>query len=85
MTVSDLDWTKAIDLIKKMLDLDPKQRIETSDAILHPYVSTYHDSEDEPIFDKKLDWSLLESEKSAEEWKNHMYGSAFSCGDMSLR
>lgn len=55
-----------------MLELDPERRIGTLGAILHPYVSDYQDSEDEPIFDEKLDWSLLESEKSAEEWKNHM-------------
>ncbi|KAJ5082018.1 hypothetical protein N7532_011061 [Penicillium argentinense] len=64
---------KVVDLIGKMLDLDPKKRITTADALVHPYVSTYHDPEDEPVFDMKIDWSVLESDLSAEEWKTKMY------------
>ncbi|KAJ5771806.1 hypothetical protein N7520_002335 [Penicillium odoratum] len=64
---------QAIDLLEKMLDLDPESRITTSEALRHPYLSTYHDPEDEPVFEKELSWSLLESELSADEWKTNMY------------
>ena len=55
-----------------MLNLDPEKRITAADALMHPYLSTYQDSEDEPAFDKELSWSLLESELSADEWKTNM-------------
>ncbi|KAJ5290548.1 uncharacterized protein N7443_010801 [Penicillium atrosanguineum] len=64
---------QAINLVEKMLNLDPERRITTTDALKHPYVSTYHDPEDEPVFEKHIDWSLLDSELSADEWKSNMY------------
>jgi p38 MAP kinase len=63
---------KAVDLLEKMLDIDPEKRITTTEALAHPYVSTYSDPEDEPVFDRQLDWSLLDSELSSEEWKTKM-------------
>ena len=62
----------AVDLLEKMLDFDPEKRITTTEALAHPYVSTYSDPEDEPVFDRQLDWSLLDSELSSEEWKTKM-------------
>ncbi|KAJ5306999.1 hypothetical protein N7508_006014, partial [Penicillium antarcticum] len=64
---------QAVDLLEKMLDIDPEKRITTTEALTHPYISTYADPEDEPTFDKQLDWSLLDSELSSEEWKTKMY------------
>lgn len=55
-----------------MLDLDPESRITTSEALRHPYLSAYQDSEDEPVYEQELSWSLLESELSADEWKTNM-------------
>jgi p38 MAP kinase len=63
----------AIDLVENMLNIDPHGRITTADAIKHPYVVTYQDSDDEPVCNSRLDWSLLDSELSADEWKSTMY------------
>lgn len=62
----------AIDLLEKMLDIDPKKRITAADALAHPYVSTYSDSNDEPECKKQIDWSLLDSEMTTDEWKCKM-------------
>lgn len=62
----------AVDLLEKMLNLDPEKRITTADALMHPYLSPYQDSDDEPTFKGELDWSLLESELSADELKAKM-------------
>ncbi|CAG7950505.1 unnamed protein product [Penicillium salamii] len=64
---------KALDLLEKMLKIDPYERITTADALKHPYVLTYQDSDDEPVCNKQLDWSLLDSELTPNEWKSSMY------------
>ena len=38
----------AIDLLKKMLVFDPHKRITIEESLKHPYMSKYHDPEDEP-------------------------------------
>lgn len=55
-----------------MLKIDPYERITTADALKHPYVLTYQDSDDEPVCNKQLDWSLLDSELTPNEWKSSM-------------
>ncbi|KAJ5158158.1 uncharacterized protein N7500_007809 [Penicillium coprophilum] len=71
-TMGDVD-PEAIRLSERMLDIDPQKRITAADALTHPYVSTYHDSNDEPECEKQIDWSLLDSEMTADEWKCKMY------------
>lgn len=63
----------AIDLLEKMLDIDPEKRTTAADALTHPHVSTYSDLNDEPECDKQIDWSLLDSEMTTDQWKTKMY------------
>lgn len=39
----------AIDLLEKMLVFDPNRRISVDEALCHPYLSSLHDINDEPI------------------------------------
>ncbi|CAI7572480.1 unnamed protein product [Penicillium viridicatum] len=71
-TLGDAD-SEAIDLLEKMLDIDPQKRITATDALPYPYVSTYSDSNDEPECEKQIDWSLLDSEMTTDQWKTKMY------------
>lgn len=61
-----------IDLLEKMLDIDPQKRITAADALPHLYLSTYSDLNDEPGCEKQIDWSLLDSEMTTDQWKTKM-------------
>lgn len=39
----------AIDLLEKMLVLDPEKRITVNEALAHPYLTPLHDPDDEVI------------------------------------
>ncbi|XP_061564696.1 mitogen-activated protein kinase 7 [Cololabis saira] len=40
---------EALDLLRAMLRFDPRERISVTEALAHPYLSKYHDPDDEPI------------------------------------
>ncbi|CDK24603.1 unnamed protein product [Kuraishia capsulata CBS 1993] len=42
----------AVDLLEKLLTFNPKKRIKVEEALGHPYLSLYHDPNDEPIAEK---------------------------------
>ncbi|KAJ5135545.1 uncharacterized protein N7515_004823 [Penicillium bovifimosum] len=71
-TLGDIN-PQALDLLEKMLDVDPGKRITAVDALTHPYLSSYHDPSDEPECEKRINWSLLDSEMTPDEWKTRMY------------
>ena len=41
-----------LDLLRKMLVVDPDRRITVEQALAHPYFAAYHDPEDEPVADR---------------------------------
>ena len=44
-------YAVAIDLIDKLLELDPSKRPTAEQTLVHPYLATYHDPSDEPAFE----------------------------------
>lgn len=51
-----------------MLQLDPNERITCEQALEHPYLSTYHDRDDEPE-GNPFDDSFESQEFTVPEWK----------------
>ncbi|GAA5925261.1 mitogen-activated serine/threonine-protein kinase SLT2 [Sporobolomyces koalae] len=55
----------ALDLLSKLLAFDPHERISCQDALVHPYLSVWHEPADEPECQEKFDFSF-EQEDSIE-------------------
>lgn len=49
---------EAIDLLDKMLDMNPKTRIKVNTALEHGFLENLHDPEDEPEFEGSIDFSF---------------------------
>ncbi|PIO15863.1 hypothetical protein AB205_0045010 [Aquarana catesbeiana] len=61
---------KSLDLLSKMLRFDPRERISVCEALRHPFLSKYHDPDDEPecvpAFDFDFDKQILTKEQIKE-------------------
>jgi len=62
----------AIDLLEKMLVLDPDYRITAADALEHPYLRQYHDPEDEPTAEA-VDLSFEKFDLGISEWREYVW------------
>lgn len=51
----------ALDLLERMLTLDPFERITVNEALEHPYLAIWHDPQDEPECKMKFDFSTFET------------------------
>jgi mitogen-activated protein kinase 1/3 len=49
---------EALDLIDKLLDMNPERRITTEEALKHPFLASLHDEDDEPVFSGYFDFSF---------------------------
>ncbi|RUS31247.1 hypothetical protein BC938DRAFT_478184 [Jimgerdemannia flammicorona] len=61
-------FSTALDLLERLLTFDPAARITVEEALEHPYLSLFHDPEDEPSHLQTCDFSF-ESLQTMEEMK----------------
>lgn len=59
----------ALDLLEKMLCLDPHQRITVDEALRHPYLAVWHDPQDEIQCKVKFDFKTFETYDDIESMK----------------
>ena len=58
---------KAINLLSKMLVFNPAERISVKDALKHPFLSKYHDPDDEPDCFPQFDFSFEQEDLKKEQ------------------
>lgn len=58
-----------LDLIDKCLEFNPDKRITVEEALAHPYLKAFHDPQDEPAFDKEVNFNFEKSNASLTELK----------------
>ena len=64
----------AIDLLAKMLAFDPDQRVTVTQALEHPWLSTYHDINDEPECPVPYDkWHAIEKLETIDEFREALW------------
>lgn len=51
----------AVDLLSKMLILDPNRRMTVEQALEHPYLASLHDTALEPLAESQVDWKCIEA------------------------
>lgn len=49
---------EALDLLDRLIALNPMKRISIEDALRHPFLSSLHDEEDEPTFEGSIDFGF---------------------------
>ena len=63
---------KALDLLHKMLAFNPHHRPSAADCLAHPYLSEYHDPEDEPESPETFEWEFEGVTLSKDEIRAYM-------------
>ncbi|XP_046374434.2 mitogen-activated protein kinase 7-like [Haliotis rufescens] len=64
---------KAIDLLSKMLTINPAERMTVEKALEHHYLSKYHDPDDEPICVPTFNFDFEKKDMSKDDLKEVIY------------
>ena len=62
----------AVDLLERLLTLDPDRRPSAEEALSHPYLAQYHDPGDEP-YGPPFDETFEAENKTVEEWRRMIW------------
>ena len=58
---------QALDLLRRMLEINPDKRISVEDALLHPYLKEFQGQMPEPLCEKNFDFEFETSKISMDE------------------
>mmetsp|Transcript_13662 Transcript_13662/g.36695 ORF Transcript_13662/g.36695 Transcript_13662/m.36695 type:complete len:392 (-) Transcript_13662:456-1631(-) len=64
---------EVLDLLRRVLVFDPAKRISVEEALMHPYLASLHDPEDEPLCDAKFEFDFEGEQLSKEQLREMIY------------
>jgi len=65
---------QALDLLRRCLAFNPTKRITALEALEHPYVSQFHNADDEPACEKEIRIAIDDDHKfSIQDYRNTLY------------
>ena len=65
---------EALDLLKNLLHFNPNKRLTAEQALKHPYVAQFHNPDEEPVCNKKINIPIDDNQKfSIREYRNKLY------------
>jgi mitogen-activated protein kinase 15 len=64
----------ALDMLKNLLQFNPTKRLSADAALRHPYVAQFHNIDDEPVCNRKINIPIDDNQKfSIREYRNKLY------------
>lgn len=74
--LGDFQDADGLDLLRKMLDIDPTNRITAEEGLKHPYMEPFADADDEPICERMFsDKHANQTNYKTDQWRDLVYGS----------
>ncbi|CAL1714731.1 unnamed protein product [Somion occarium] len=71
---------QALDLLQQLIAFDPAVRLNAVQALEHPWLSSYHEEEDEPVCHRKFDrWKDLEMIETLEQYRESLLNEIQEC------
>ena len=71
---------KALDFLGQLVAFDPAERPLAEGALAHPWLSTYHDVDDEPVSARPFDrWHAIEDLETLEQFRDALVNEVCEC------